>query len=462
MSDYSFQRILTSADIKQHLAHVFHVPEGVARIVIDMVYSPAGAGNLDNHLVITVFDPVTSRGSRHYPGDREGNARKHHIEIAASHASYGFIFGPIPGGEWNATVHTNMVLPDTLVSYVMTVRLLLADDAQDPDAEPNMPVQAFAPRQGPAWFRGDLHAHTYHSDGNWDVPDLIAEARARKLDFVTLSDHNTASALRQMRALARPALLTMGAIELTTFHGHALALGERVTDWIDWRSTPERGMPQIAAEIAAVDGIFVIAHPMSDGDPICTGCDWRYADMLPGNARHVEIWNSGLWTHSHNEAALELFYSWLNAGNKLVVTAGTDTHGPGSLEIQAGFNVVYAQSLTERDIVHAIQLGHLYLSTGPVLTLTARDNTSGKHVMMGDTLAAGTVEVTVAWDSAAPGDKLQLILQGKAYALDFAPSGSATQTLRIEKPIWITAELRDAAGLMRAITNPIFLHNGNA
>ena len=46
---------------------------------------------------------------------------------------------------------------------------------------------------GPGWYRGDLHGHTLHSDGDWDVPDLVAAARHNQFDFVTLTDHNTLS-----------------------------------------------------------------------------------------------------------------------------------------------------------------------------------------------------------------------------------------------------------------------------
>ncbi len=36
---------------------------------------------------------------------------------------------------------------------------------------------------GPGWYRGDLHAHTLHSDGDWDVAGLIAFARGAAARF---------------------------------------------------------------------------------------------------------------------------------------------------------------------------------------------------------------------------------------------------------------------------------------
>ena len=43
-----------------------------------------------------------------------------------------------------------------------------------------------APRRGPNWYRGDLHAHSIHSDAAWDIPDLLNWAHERGLDFATL------------------------------------------------------------------------------------------------------------------------------------------------------------------------------------------------------------------------------------------------------------------------------------
>jgi hypothetical protein len=461
MTKIDFQGTLTEADCKRHIAHAFDVPAHTTRVVIHMTYAPAQVNEMDNHLVLSVFDPNSARGSRHYPGELSNNARMHHIEIGAHDATYGFIPDPLQIGEWTVMIHTNMVLPDAPVQYTITVSLLShTNTTAQPTQDATRNTQAIAshlPKPGPAWYRGDLHAHTFHSDGHWDVPDLIAAARERKLDFVTLSDHNTASALKQMRGLATPDLLTMGGIELTTFYGHALALGESVREWIDWRVSETRSMRQIAAEVETLGGTFVIAHPMTDGDPICTGCDWRYDDMLPGNARHVEVWNSGLWAESNNEAALQLFYGWLNEGHHSVATAGTDAHGPAPLEIKPGFNVVYAEELSERAILRAIRQGHLYLSTGPTLELTAR-NEHGDTAMMGDVLTCAHALFTVCWTGADDGDVLRVITNGEAHTLLSAHQGQHSWSVEVTVATWCVIELRDAHGQMRAITNPIFLH----
>ncbi len=461
MKHFSFSNTLTNADCKRHIAHTFDVPEGTTGIVIHMTYAPAKIDEIDNHLVVTLFDPIKSRGSRHYPGDMvDENTRVHHIQVGAHAATFGFVAGAIQPGTWTAMIHTNMVLPDALVQYTVDIQLTTDDGQQTTN---DLARASYRPSSvvrrptapGPRWFKGDLHAHTFHSAGDWDVPELIAEAKARGLDFVTLSDHNTASPVAQMRSLATPELLTMGGIELTTFYGHALALG--VNEWIDWRVSETRSMPDIVREVEAIGGTFVIAHPMTEGDPVCTGCDWAYDDMMPGNAKLVEVWNSGLWPFSRNELSLQLYYSWLNEGHRLVATSGTDTHGPAPLEIQPGLDVVYADELSEAAILRAVRQGHLYLSTGPKLELVAT-NGSGKTAMMGDALQGDHVTLKVCWDGVQPDDSLRLIVNGEVKeSLQPASNGEHSWPLDVPNPTWYCAELRDAHGNMSALTNPVFL-----
>ncbi|MDW8101240.1 MAG: CehA/McbA family metallohydrolase, partial [Anaerolineae bacterium] len=170
----------------------------------------------------------------------------------------GYLPGPLQAGVWDAVIDTHMVAPGMPCRYTLDIWT-----TDEPVAEPApSPAPPSVKALGRGWYRGDLHAHTIHSDGEWDVLDLLAAARARSLDFVTLTDHNTISQLRNIDALTTDDLLVMSGMELTTFWGHALSLGTR--RWIDWRIRPgERSMLQIAADIEKEGGLFVIAHPLA-------------------------------------------------------------------------------------------------------------------------------------------------------------------------------------------------------
>jgi hypothetical protein len=259
-----------------------------------------------------------------------------------------------------------------------------------------------------------LHAHTHHSDGDFEVQGLVEIARQRRLDFITLSDHNTVSGLAEIEQLADSELLTLVGLELTTFWGHSLCLGRR--EWLDWRvGLGRRSMADIAQDVTAAGQLFLIAHPCAIGDPWCTGCDWRYEEMKPGSSHFIEIWNGPWGGDSNNEQALALWYSWLNKGHHLVATAGSDAHRPEDYAPSQAFNIIYAQDLTEAALFQALKEGHLYLSTGPRLTLSA-STWAGKQAMMGDTLSSEEATFTVEWQD-CPATAILRVIAGEAFIL---------------------------------------------
>lgn len=447
----TFERTLTASESKQHIPFTFQVPAGTTQLQLRLTFSPHKVDNILNMLTLTVFDPNGWRGAGHRHG------AEHEVIIGALEATHGFRAGAIPAGEWTVVVDTHMVMQGA----PCTVRLEVSVTDEPPDVQrPTVqrPPTNVRPSSivRPAWYRGDLHAHSIHSDAAWDIPDLLAWARAQRLDFCTLSDHNTVSGLAQMDAACSADLLTMGGMELTTFWGHALALGVR--EWIDWRVRAGRTMPQIAAEVSARGGTFVIAHPMARGDPHCTGCQWRYADMMPGAARVVEVWNSDWGCESNNEAGLRLAFDWLNTGHRLALTAGTDNHGRHPEAMRYGFNVVCADELSERAILRAVRAGHLYISARPQLELTA--TCGAQQAMMGDVLngCAASVQLSARWRDVVGRAELSLIVDAQPHErLSIGASGSQTWTLEQDQAHWCLLTLRDSSGNMLALTNPIYL-----
>ena len=439
--------VLTERQSKRHVAHAFLLPEGVTELVVQFNYGPPHVEGQPgrNLLSLSLFDPNGSRGAGH-------NRADNNIRLNAVYATPGYIPGPLPPGRWQVVVDTHMVLPGAPLTYDLAVDAVFAPVT---DVAPAY-SKGITPPRGAGWYRGDLHAHTIHSDGHWDVPDLVAEARANGQDFASLTDHNTIAPLAQMDSLAVPDLLTMGGIELTTYAGHALALGVR--RWIDWRvnppEAPVRTMRDIAAAVEAAGGLFVIAHPMSPGDPVCTGCDWQYAEMMPGTARVVEVWN-GEWS-DYNEDGLALWYRWLNQGYRLVATAGTDAHGPAPTLHRVGFSVVHAEALTEIAILDAVRQGHLYLSADKC-DLNLIGQTENQHGIMGDKLHGKDGHIEVSWSTPEPGDVMRLVAGGQvAETITLEGAGTHTWTFPVEQPTWRAVEWRDQAGHMRALSNPIF------
>ena len=313
-------------------------------------------------------------------------------------------------------------------------------------------------RRGPGWYTGDLHGHTYHSDGDFSPAEFLEEAWKRGYDFVALTDHNTQSAVPEITSLAGEAMTILGGVELTTFNGHAVVIG--VNEWTEWRVKDGSSMSALASDLQDRGALYIIAHPKSEGHPICTGCRWAFSDMMPGPARHVEVWNRG-WAGSHNEPGLRQFYKWLNEGFRMVASSGTDSHRPMPPEVRIGANRVYAHDNTQHEILAGLRRGHCFVTSGPEISFTAEMEDS--KASMGDLVKPGQLKLKMGWSVGLngfdPSDlEAVLIKNNEAFGRwscgDHEDSEFATIS---EEADWFTLELRDQKGDLHALSNPIFV-----
>jgi hypothetical protein len=434
-------------DMHRHIRHEFHVPEGTRQISIVFDFEPKrpDGGPVSHEVSLSLYDPERGRGARHNNGDQS-------ITITADGATPGYTAGPLQPGIWTICIDTHRIMPPGAIMYTLDIDLT---SEMTGFSMPTYTPGKTASR-GPGWYRGDLHGHTLHSDAAWDVPDFVDHARKLGLDFVTLTDHNTVSPLAQHDGLSSDNILTMGGIELTTFRGHALALGVR--EWIEWRVLDGTTMRDVAQNAIDHGALYIIAHPTSIGYPNCSGCPWHYVDMMPGIAPAVEVWNGPWAGGSYNEQAVQLYHRWLNDGHKLVATAGSDIHTPFREDERIGYNVVYADDLSETEILDGIRQGHLYISSGPTLDLSAT-TFDGQTGMMGDVLASDSARLTATWDQCETGYRLRLISNGKIYdAVEVDEVGERTWQVERRQPLtWFTVEIRDEHDALHAMSNPIFL-----
>lgn len=444
MTDIALSGTLTTADHKHHVAVPFDVPQGVTRLTGRFTTTPKRATGafFDNMVCLTVFAPDGARGARHNNPDRG-------FSLTAVDATPGYVPGPVTPGRWQVVLDCFRLLGPEPVTWTLEIDFDTAPVAAPPPRPPRV-----VPAKGPGWYRGDLHAHTFHSDGTWTPEGLIGFARANRLDFASLTDHNTVSALPEFLALSDADLLTIGGAELTTHYGHFVAHGIR--EWQEWRavSMPDVTMPAILAEIERKGGFGIIAHPRVHGDPECTGCRWEYADMMPGPARLVEIWN-GPWS-DYNEEGLALFRKWLDQGHKLRATSGTDSHRPDGLEKLNGFNTVHAEALTEAAVYAAIKAGRNVLSSGPMLTLSLAA-AHGARADLGETLPTSPARADLTWTSDEPLE-LVLVTTGSERRVVGRAEGQGVTTIDLAPtaPGWAMAELRAGDGRLAAVTNPIW------
>ena len=445
-----FKGSLGLEDVATHVPHRVMLPSGVAALKVDFTFEPERpcSDGIPHQLSISVYGPNGARGTRHNNADQSP-------VISVDYASPGYLRGPIEPGEWLVEIDVHRILPPGEVDYRLEISWGGAVTKSEVAGQPRTTRD-----RGAGWYRGDLHGHSLHSDAGWTVADFAADARKRGLDFVFLTDHNTPSGVSELRSLASDDLLACVGTELTTFHGHALVLG--TDEWVDWRVRDGQTMSARAQEIQARGQVFVIVHPKKVGYPWCTGCNWQHADTFPGPARHVEIWN-GPWRR-HNEDALELFYTWLGHGHRMVATAGSDTHGPFGRE-KSGANVVYANGFNEGAILDALNAGRLYLSAGPELLVEANAR-SGSVAAMGETLENRGVRLTIRYDRVRDGSHACVMTgalepgQSAGRLADEPIAGSGMLEIPVDEDQargFLTVELRDPQNQLSAISNPIFL-----
>jgi hypothetical protein len=319
----------------------------------------------------------------------------------------------------------------------------------------------------PRWLRGDLHVHSRHSDARWSVEDIARYAEGACLDYIAVADHNTTTAYPHLvDSFWRlgVGVLVIPAIELTTFYGHANALG--ISDWIDWRvqapngrvaagclqrdaseHTPRVTMAEVAAGVRRRGGVFVVNHPHSAGYPACTGCRWEFGDESAGYASVLEVWN-GAWSKAQNPPALRLWDRWLNAGYRVPAVAGTDSHVAPPAPHETGYTYVWAPPSVE-GILDAVRRGASFVSCGPQVAWPVEALTSSID---------GDRPLTVHVDGLAEPADLRLVRNGRAVDMlctDHNGEHALQPTGGEFSSGWCRVELRRrVSGSLLACTNP--------
>nr|WP_248307079.1 MULTISPECIES: CehA/McbA family metallohydrolase [unclassified Devosia] len=251
-------------------------------------------------------------------------------------------------------------------------------------------------REGPGWYKGDLHCHTFHSDARGGPELLHAAARQAGLDFLAVADHNTISQRRYFHPQSSPDLIFVRAMEVTTAVGHANVFG--VDEWIDFRMTAPADAHVLADLVHRRGGLLSINH---DKPTIPWDYEFPAADCQ-------EVWQS-TWL-AWNWIALERYQQRLASGLKLSAIGGSDFHQPdrllpeGPLVLARPTTVLWLPQLSEDAVLAAMRSGHGYVTespSGPHLEISA-----GPVAMGGTAASLASIDVRV---SGAAGDELVLI-----------------------------------------------------
>lgn len=328
------------------------VPAGVREIEVSYRYDrpePALPGGLaGNTLDIGIFDPDGFRGW-------SGGARSS-FRLSRSEATPGYLPGPITPGRWRVALGPYSVAA-TGLHWEVTVTLRFGRSGPKYDAAP-------APRAvegtGRAWYRGDLHVHSVHSDGRDALPEVLDAARAAGLDFLASTEHNTSSAGLAWGRHVPAGFLVVNGEEVTTRGGHWLALGIPAGAWVDWRYRAQDGaFPEHAARVRELGGMVVAAHPFSP----FSGTTWTFGY---DDVDAIEVWN-GPWTLD-DQTAVEAWHALLVAGRRVAAVGTSDSHGRHQ-PVGHAQTVVLADTLSTGAVVEALRAGRSWLAESSAVGL---------------------------------------------------------------------------------------------
>ncbi|MGB7267624.1 MAG: CehA/McbA family metallohydrolase [Terracidiphilus sp.] len=450
----------------------FTVAAGTERVTITFEYT-----GKEQHtaLDLGMLDPTVLRC---WSG---GN--KSMLTVGLMDATPSCLPGAIPQGTWNVLIGVPNIRPNVESNYTIHVYLSRTGAAAMLPDILRQPLRA-----DPGWFRGDLHMHTAHSDGQCPsqtgkmVPCPVfftVDAAARRgLDFIAITDHNASSqydVMRELQPYFDKVLLIPGR-EITTFQGHINFLGS--TDFVDFRLDGKTVLDMNALLHSAdrVGAITSINHPDSPTGEICMGCGWTPATpvdmhLLTG----VEAVNGGDELHGISE--LPFWNNELNQGCRLTGIGGSDNHRAMEAldhigSIGSPTTVVYAAELSMPAILDGIRAGHVFIDVAGthdrILDVTAES--VGKTAHAGDLLntAQGDPVNFEAHVTGAAGGKLVWIEDGHEIT---PPTNSdisePDQTIPLPwtsdgQRHWFRAEVAGPDGKLWLIGNPVYVNSSVA
>lgn len=359
-------RILTPQDHGSFFEAPFEVPTGTERVFVSCeVEGYEFAGQVVD---LGLRDPVRARGW-------SGGARSE-LWVEQEKATPGYLPGQMHPGEWAVVVSSNRI-PHGGCRVTLIVDCIM---------------------ERHRWLRGDLHLHSVHSDGAYELAEVLRLSQVAGLDFIALTDHNATS---QNLAYPRESqILCIPGMELTTYGGHANLLGLR-QPVRDFRVSTRHDLDERMADARRLGARIVMNHPFRDGDT--PGCRWEWGWDVDHD--WVEVWN-GPWRQCNIEA-LAWWQGQLAGGRRLVAVGGSDTHRPHPFARHGmPTNWVWSRSRSSEAILEAISEGHIflnYLPEGPTIDLGC-----GPYIMGDEVGAPHSDELRLAVHRACDGDVVRI------------------------------------------------------
>ncbi len=374
---FSTSSWLIATDEPPYRTFEFEVPSGVSKVGVRLSFnSPTIA-----QIPMALYDPDGIRGIVvNEPIDGEINDE---LWISTRDSSKGGLAGAIHEGQWRILLFMRRLQQDVEFSLEAYVEFGKTETPlPQPTSEPTIL------KSSSGWYKGELHSHSDHSTGRTSFGEVVQAAMTCEYDFLAVTDHLTVSHWGEIPNYAdNGKTILIRSAEIAGNYGHANVHDlsnpiDPFVDGTDWR------MNQIADAVHQQGGLFCVNHPMSGK----TG--WRYDDFDWNKADLYEIYcipegpnnnfNPIAWDHH------------LLAGQKLVGIGSSDSHDPYSeplWKFGQVMNWVHADELSEKGIIEGLRRGRVYISKGPEIRFTAK-NEQGESAEMWESLPLNEATIT--------------------------------------------------------------------
>ncbi len=207
------------------------------------------------------------------------------------------------------------------------------------------------------WVRGNLHAHSTHSDGKLDPQAVIDLYAGYGHGFLMLSDHDTYFSPADCAGLEAHGLVLIPGNEISSSGPHLLHVNPN-------RLIPPReNRQEIIDEIKATQGFAIINHPNWQSQ--FNHCPQELLESWQGFAG-LEIYNGVIGRLQGSPYATDRWDMLLSQGRRVWGYAHDDSHREGDSPL--GCNVVCVPEHTLAEIVTALAAGRFYASTSVNIT----------------------------------------------------------------------------------------------
>ena len=304
----------------------------------------------------------------------------------------------------------------------------------------------------------ELHCHTNHSDGKFNVSELQNAAKENNLSLIALTDHNTFSGCAELDESIIPAI---SGIEWTTYYGHILILGAK--SFVDWRNATPNNINEKLGEVKRAEGVIGIAHPFQLGSPFCTGGRYEFDIKNYENVDYIEVFHEGFSKDNReNEKALNFWSELLDEGYHIAATYGRDWH---SNEAKGLFGCTYIDingKPTAKKALNSIKSGKTIATLGALLSFEIEQN--NRIFTLGETAAEGEAKIKLFCDVNARRNegvsysKIRIVTN-KSLCIYKAELNEKEIKLNLKPNSWYRAELwgeLDGEEMPLAVTSAIY------